>query len=230
MDARAILVAAGRGERMGGALPKAFLVLGGRTLLEWCLVACEAAGAVAGTIVVGPAERLEECRGLVQRAEVKKPVQVVAGGERRQDSVRAGLRALPAQFAGVVLVHDAARPLAAPALFDAVAAAADRHGAAIPAVPLVDTIKRVSGERVQGTLDRAELVAAQTPQGFRRALLDRAYAAAEAGGLLLTDEAMAVERIGQPVAVVAGAPRNRKLTTPDDLVWAADLLAREARG
>lgn len=215
---------------MGGALPKAFLLLGGRTLLEWCLVACEQAETVRRVVVVGPPERLEDCRALVERSEARKPVLVVPGGHRRQDSVRAGLRALEAGFDGVVLVHDAARPLAAAALFDAVARAADRHGAAIPAVPLVDTIKRVSGDRVRETVDRAELFAAQTPQGFRRALLDRGYAAADTEGAPLTDEAMAMERIGQEVAVVPGAARNRKLTTPDDLVWAADLLAREARG
>jgi 2-C-methyl-D-erythritol 4-phosphate cytidylyltransferase len=106
-----------------------------------------------------------------------------------------------------------------------VAAAAGRAGAALPVLPLVDTIKRVSGGVVRETLDRAELGAAQTPQGFRLELLARAYEQAFRDRVTVTDEASAVERIGLPVAAVAGSPRNLKITTPDDLVWAERLLA-----
>jgi 2-C-methyl-D-erythritol 4-phosphate cytidylyltransferase len=133
----------------------------------------------------------------------------------------------PADFDGVVLVHDAARPFVEPALIDAVAAAASEHGAALPVLPVVDTVKRVRDGFVAETLDRSELFGAQTPQGFRFQLLVRAYAAGEAEGLTLTDECMAVEHAGQRVRAVPGSARNRKLTTPADLEWAEALLRDE---
>jgi 2-C-methyl-D-erythritol 4-phosphate cytidylyltransferase len=121
-------------------------------------------------------------------------------------------------------VHDVARPFVPAELIEAVVAAAIEGGAALPALPLVDTVKRVKRGIVVATLDRAELFAAQTPQGFRRALLERACEGAARDGFTFTDEAMAVERLGESVAIVEGSPRNRKLTTPEDLVWAEDLL------
>jgi 2-C-methyl-D-erythritol 4-phosphate cytidylyltransferase / 2-C-methyl-D-erythritol 2,4-cyclodiphosphate synthase len=120
----------------------------------------------------------------------------------------------------VVLVHDAARPFVDTPLVEAVAAAAWRTGAAIPVLPLTDTVKRVNAGWVEGTLDRRALGAAQTPQGFRVDLLQRAYAAAFGDGVEVTDEAAAVERLGLPVEAVPGSPRNRKITGPEDLAWA----------
>jgi 2-C-methyl-D-erythritol 4-phosphate cytidylyltransferase/2-C-methyl-D-erythritol 2,4-cyclodiphosphate synthase len=150
---------------------------------------------------------------------------VVAGGATRQDSVRAGLEALPAAFDGIVLVHDAARALIEPALIASVVRAALETGAAIPVLPLVDTIKRVHDGAVGETLDRSELAAAQTPQGVRRGLLQEALDGAARDGVTVTDEAMAVERLGRRVAAVVGSPRNLKITTPHDLRWAELLLA-----
>jgi 2-C-methyl-D-erythritol 4-phosphate cytidylyltransferase len=143
--------------------------------------------------------------------------------------VRAGLDALPAGFDGVVLVHDAARPLVTVELVEAVVHAAQEHGAAIPVVPVADTIKEIGGGRVTATVDRERLAAAQTPQGFRREVLVRAYESAFADGIVLTDESMAVERLGLPVACVPGSPRNRKLTAADDLAWAERVLHADAR-
>jgi len=225
----AILVAAGRGERMGAARPKAFLALQGQSLLLRASRAFDAAASVDALIAVVPAEEVANTREML--APIGKPCQVVAGGERRQDSVRQGLRAAPAGFTGVVLVHDAARPLVDPTLIDAVAQQAHRQGAAIPALPLVDTIKRVEAGHVVETLERSVLFAAQTPQGFRFSLLQAAYDQAYRDGVTLTDEAMAVERLGASVAVLAGSAQNRKLTTPEDLVWAeAQLLAPPQSG
>jgi 2-C-methyl-D-erythritol 4-phosphate cytidylyltransferase / 2-C-methyl-D-erythritol 2,4-cyclodiphosphate synthase len=224
MEAFAILVAAGRGERMQAALPKAFLPLAGRSLLRWAAEAFEASR-VDGIVAVVPDALRGEARDLL--VGISKLRAVVAGGLRRQDSVTAGLVALPAGFEGVVLVHDAARPLVSPEIIEAVSAAAGETGAALPVLPLVDTVKRVRDGRVESTLDRSELFAAQTPQGFRLGVLARAYAEAEAAGLSLTDEAMAVERLGLPVRAVPGHPRNRKLTTPEDLRWAEQLLRSE---
>jgi 2-C-methyl-D-erythritol 4-phosphate cytidylyltransferase len=225
MDTIAILVAAGRGERMGAGRPKAFLVLGGQTLLLKAALAFEAAPSVGAIVVVAPPLEVDAAREAL--AGIGKLRDVVAGGPKRQDSVLEGLKRVPDGFDGVVLVHDAARPLVETTLIEAVARAARESGAAIPVLELTDTIKRMRDGRVRETLDRSELAAAQTPQGFRFGLLARAYEAAFRDRVTLTDEAMAVERLGQPVAVVPGSPRNRKLTTSEDLAWAEGVLAAQ---
>ena len=196
----AVLVAAGSGARFGR--PKQYQPLGDRRVLDWSLDACRAA--CAGVVLVVAPDRA----GDDEKADV-----VVAGGATRSDSVRAGLAAVPAD-AEVVVVHDAARPFATPALFDAVIAAV-RDGAdgAIPGLPPADTIKRVDGGRVVETLDRAMLVAVQTPQAFRADVLRAAHAA----GADATDDAALVEAGGGTVVVVAGEPDNRKITFPGDL-------------
>jgi 2-C-methyl-D-erythritol 4-phosphate cytidylyltransferase len=222
MDALAILVAAGRGERMGTGSPKAFLALGGEPLLLRSGRALAAAPSLDRLVAVVPAGEEERARDIL--AALGKPVDVVAGGARRQDSVLAGLKRIPEAFAGIVAVHDAARPLVDTGLVEAVLAAARETGAAVPVLPIADTVKRVAGDRVLATLDRGSLGAAQTPQAFRFELLVRAYEAAFRERVELTDEAMAVERLGEPVAAVSGSPRNRKLTTPEDLAWAEATL------
>jgi 2-C-methyl-D-erythritol 4-phosphate cytidylyltransferase len=222
MPAMAILVAAGRGQRMGADRPKAFVSLGGQPILLRSALAFEAAPSVGGVVGVVPAGDLDVARELL--APVSKLVAVVPGGDRRQDSVLRGLKALPDGFGDVVLVHDAARPLVEVDLIESVVRAAQEDGAALPVLPLADTIKRVRDGRVEETLDRAELGAAQTPQGFRLEVLVSAYEAAFRDRVTVTDEAMAVERVGRPVRAVAGVPRNRKITTPEDLAWAESLL------
>jgi 2-C-methyl-D-erythritol 4-phosphate cytidylyltransferase len=222
-QAAAIVVAAGRGERMGGERPKAFLELGGEPLLLRAARAFDAAPSVGSLIAVVPGSETSAARALL--APLAKLRAVVAGGARRQDSVLAGLAGLPAGWDGVVLIHDAARPLVEVELIEAVAERALATGAALPVLPLVDTVKRVRAGRVLETLDRSQLRGAQTPQGFKVALLREALDAAARSGLELTDEAMAVERLGHPVAAVPGSKRNRKLTTPDDLAWAEGVVA-----
>jgi len=226
--ALAILVAAGRGERMGAGEPKAFLAVGGQPMLLRAARAFAAAPSVDGIVAVVPADRVAAAREML--GGVRKLREVLAGGERRQDSVLSGLQAVPPGFDGVVLVHDAARPLVEVELIEAVAKAAAETGAALPILGLVDTVKRIRDDRVVETLDRNTLAAAQTPQGFRVAVLHRAYKNAFRDGVTLTDEAMAVERLGEPVAAVPGSPRNRKLTTPEDLAWAEGLLRSEGPG
>jgi len=225
MKALAILVAAGRGERMGADQPKAFVLVAGQPMLLHSARAFDAAPSVDGIVAVVPADRIGAAREML--VGVRALRDVVAGGERRQDSVQRGLEVLPPGFDGVVLVHDAARPLVDVGLIEAVARAAGEHDAALPVLPLVDTVKRLRDDRVVETLDRRELGAAQTPQGFRVALLRRAYDRAYRDDVLLTDEAMAVERLGEPVVAVTGSARNRKLTTPEDLAWAESLLRGE---
>ena len=196
----AVVVAAGSGERYGA--PKQYETLAGRRVLDWSLAA---ARHVADGIVLVVAPGRE--------GETEPADAVVAGGATRSASVRAGLAAVP-EDAEVVVVHDAARPAATPALFAAVVAAV-RSGAdgAIPGLPVVDTVKRVRGGHVVETLDRAELVTVQTPQAFGAAILRRAHA----GGADATDDGALVEAAGGRVVVVAGEPDNVKLTNPADL-------------
>jgi 2-C-methyl-D-erythritol 4-phosphate cytidylyltransferase/2-C-methyl-D-erythritol 2,4-cyclodiphosphate synthase len=228
MNALAILVAAGRGERMGGDRPKAFLALAGEPLLLHSARAFEASPGVGDLVAVVPRDEIEHARAIL--APLRKLRAVVAGGARRQDSVGEGMKQAADGFDGVVLVHDAARPFAEPALIDAVIEAAALHGAALPVLPMVDTVKRVRDGAVAETLDRSELYGAQTPQGFRFPLLARAYQQAGKDGVTVTDEAMAVERIGAKVAAVAGSARNEKITTPEDLARAEDRARRAAGG
>ncbi len=223
MSSLAILVAAGRGERLGDLRPKAFVELAGQALVLRSARAFDEAPSVGGIVAVVPEAEVGAARSLL--APVRKLVAVVPGGERRQDSVLEGLRQAPEGFDGVVLVHDAARPLVEVSLVEAVARAAAEAGAALPVLPLADTVKRVRDGLVVATLDREELGAAQTPQGFRLALLVEAYEAAFRDRVTVTDEAMAVERLGAPVRALPGSPRNRKITTPEDLAWAEGVLA-----
>jgi len=220
-DVAGILVAAGASTRVGGGTPKQFVNLGGRPMF---LAALDCLTAVSGEIVVVvPRDRVEETSREIDRRRAlgdlpagTRPT-VVAGGARRQDSVASGLAGL-ADGPRVVLVHDAARPFASSDLAGRVAAAALGVGAAVPVVPVGDTVKRVSNDgadRVLETIDRARLRFAQTPQGFRREVLEAAYAAL--GDAEITDEAQAVELAGHDVAIVDGEPGNVKVTSARDL-------------
>jgi 2-C-methyl-D-erythritol 4-phosphate cytidylyltransferase len=197
----AIVVAAGTGSRFGGA--KQFEELDGRRVVDRAVAATLAVA--DGVVVVVPADRTQD--GLLAGHRV------VAGGATRSDSVRAGLAAVPDE-ADVVVVHDAARPHASAALFEAVVAAV-RAGAdgAVPGVALSDTVKRVHAGRVVDTLDRTGLVGVQTPQAFAAAALRRAHAAGDDA----TDDAALVERAGGVVVVVDGEPANIKITHRGDL-------------
>ena len=216
-DVWAIVVAGGSGSRFGDAVPKQFLDLGGLRLIDWALAA--AARACNGLVAVVPAAHLD--------ITLPGGVTAVAGGPTRSASVRAGLAAVPAG-ASVIVVHDAARPLAEPALFEAVIAAV-RAGAdgAVPGVAVADTIKRVdpSAGLVLETLDRPALRAIQTPQAFAAEALRRAHAE----GSDATDDAALVEAAGGRVVVVEGDPANLKVTGPADLARAEALLTRRAR-
>jgi 2-C-methyl-D-erythritol 4-phosphate cytidylyltransferase len=202
-----IVVAAGRGDRFGA--PKQFCELAGMRVVDHALRSL--GRACAGVIVVLPPG--VEWDGAPVAA-------AVTGGDTRSDSVRAGLSAVP-DTADVVVVHDAARPLATRALFDAVIDAVQRGAdAAIPGLPVTDTVKRVDGTQVEATVDRAHLVTVQTPQAFRADVLRRVHSA----GGDATDDAALVEASAGKVVVVPGEPRNIKITDPTDLLIAAALL------
>jgi len=201
-----IVVAGGSGRRFGDQ--KQFSLLGGRPVLEWAVAACRPCS--AGVVLVLPAGADDPDRHGADAT--------VAGGPTRADSVRCGLAVVP-DSATVIVVHDAARPLASPALFDAVIDAVTRGEAdgAVPGVTPSDTIKVVDGAgNVTGTVDRATLVAVQTPQAFAAQLLLRAHAA---DGEDASDDCILVERLGEPVAVVPGEIGNRKITHAEDIEW-----------
>ena len=221
-----IVVAAGGSARMGGQ-DKLAVEIGGRPLLAWTLEALAATPEVARLVVVTAAER----RAAVAAASwlPNSVIEVVAGGARRQESVRAGFaafdRAAPDE-AGVVLVHDAARPLITVDLVGAVADATADHGAAIPIVPVAETLKRINRGLVGATVDRSDLGAAQTPQGVRRDILRDAYRRFPADGPeTFTDEAALLEACSIEVHVVPGDPGNIKVTLPGDLGRVAGVLA-----
>jgi 2-C-methyl-D-erythritol 4-phosphate cytidylyltransferase len=220
----ALIVAAGRGERLGFGRPKALVPLCGQSMLAWSVGSLRAVPAVSQIVVALPADALDSA---------PDGVIAVAGGAQRSQSVRAALAAAAAD-ADPVIVHDAARPLATPDLFTQVLEAlalAPEADAVIAATPVSDTIKEVGGDgrSVTRTLDRAVLWAVQTPQVFRRAALERALA--EASDELLsqaTDDAWLVERAGGVVHVIGSDPANLKITTPEDL-RVAELLLAERR-
>jgi 2-C-methyl-D-erythritol 4-phosphate cytidylyltransferase len=203
-----IVVAGGSGSRFGG--PKTQEILQGQRVLDWSLRA--ARSYANGVVLVVSADRL--------RAEHGRAEHVVEGGSTRAGSVRRGLAMVPAN-ADIIVIHDAARPLATPQLFERVTEAV-RAGAdgAIPAISVVDTIKRVADGLVTETVDRSSLVAVQTPQAFRASVLRKAHA----GNPEATDDAGLVEAVGGTVVVVAGEERNRKITTPDDLLILSALV------
>lgn len=214
--ADAVIVAAGGSTRMGGGDKMAEGLLG-RSLLQWSVDNMAAAGSVARVIVVARPDRVADLAAQPWLSGAT----VVAGGKRRSDSVRAGVTAATAD---VVLVHDGARPLASPALADAVANAAAQHGAAVPVVPVVDSLKRDKGETLGESVERDGLVRAQTPQGARRQLLVDAMAAA--GDEAFSDEAALLESRGIAIATVPGEPQNIKVTLAQDL----EMVRALARG
>lgn len=212
----ALLVAAGRGERLGSPGPKALVTLGGRPLLEWSVAALRKVSTIEDIVVALP-----------PGASAPRGTRGVPGGATRSLSVRGALAATSGE---PVLVHDAARPLASPALFSRALDELEAHkcDAVVAAARVTDTIKEADAEgAVRATLDRASLWAVQTPQAFRRAALERALAQPDAVLAAATDDASLVERQGGRVRVVESGPENLKVTSPLDLRLAEMLLAGE---
>lgn len=248
MTTAVIVTAAGSGSRLGYPQPKALVRVAGRTILEWAIDGVIRSGSADVIVVTAPPEHLDDVRAQVLNAggvalfldqgyyggrsvTTSSGVElvVVAGGSSRQESVSLALDVLPRDV-DVVLVHDAARPLTPPEIFrDVARAVEDGYRAVIPALPVTDTIKSIDGsqsglERVSGTVDREALRAVQTPQGFDRALLDRAHAVSPVGDVA-TDDAALVEELGHSVWLIPGSEMSLKITTPFDLKLAEFLLS-----
>lgn len=245
-DVYGIVPAAGLGTRMQTgpptalrAAPKQFLLLNGQPILIRTLLALASTPDIRGIwIAVRPGEqtRLESLLAeYVEAFPAGVPLQIVEGGDTRQQSVARALAAMPSDPDAVILVHDAVRPLIEPSAIDKVVKAIEKHGAAILALPATDTIKQVErtagGALITATIPRENVVQAQTPQGARAHLLKRAFAEAEADGFAGTDEASLLERAGICVFVVAGTASNLKITHAGDLPLAEWYLQqRSAKG
>ncbi len=233
MQVFAILPAAGLGTRMAGPQPKQFLALDGVPILIHSLRAFAAVERVTAIYVAVRKPEMERVEAQVAEYGFTGRVRMVEGGNNRQESVSHALAALPAADDDIVLVHDAVRPLIDAATIERTIDAVIEHGAAIVGLPAVDTIKQVErtahGALITSTIPREFVVLAQTPQGFRYGLLQRAFAEATEDGFVGTDEASVVERAGAPVAVVHGSQVNLKITQPGDLELAEFYLKQRAR-
>ncbi|MBP1327045.1 2-C-methyl-D-erythritol 4-phosphate cytidylyltransferase [Leucobacter exalbidus] len=229
-----VLVAAGRGERLGADVPKAFYELHGRALVEFSIAVITSLPHAGHLVIVAPESHAAATLSIVDAVLPETSswdVSVVAGGRERHESVRFGLAAL-GEHVDTVLVHDAARPFASAELFERVIAEVRRTGAGvIPAIAVVDTLKRVDEAGVvRETVDRSTLVAVQTPQGFPRDVLESAHSTAQLHGELPTDDAELVQRDGGTVHTVAGELQAHKLTSPGDLPVLEHFLAANAAG
>ena len=222
----AIVVAAGKGTRLGGNQPKQFLELCGVPIIIHTLRLFERCEEINEIIVVVPAEKTAAFSSLAEKFEVRKLSRVVAGGATRAQSVRRGLNAI--SNAEIVAVHDGLRPFVTPDEIDRVVAAASASGAAILVAPVADTIKDIENGRVKRTPPRQNLRRALTPQCFRYDLLKRAYdqlEEVESAGIEVTDDSLLVERLGAEIIAVEGSARNIKITQEEDLVLAKAILS-----
>lgn len=222
MTAAAVIVAAGRGERFGSS-NKVLAPLLGRPVLEHALLAFDQAESISEIVIVAGQHTELAIGHIVSAGNWIKPIRVVLGGESRQASTANGVDAV-SPTAEVILVHDGARPLIQPQQIEACIAATREYGGAIVAAPVTDTIKRVRDHQIEETIDRSQLWAAQTPQGFRADLLRQMMVNASRLTTLATDEASLAELSGIPVRIVPGDSTNIKITHPTDIVVAEALL------
>jgi 2-C-methyl-D-erythritol 4-phosphate cytidylyltransferase len=223
-----LIVAAGRGLRIGTETPKVMLPVGDRPLLAHTLRAFEAAGTIDQIVLVTAEDLLAvAAQEVVDACGIRKARRIVPGGDRRQDSVRLGLEAIGSQCR-LVAIHDGARPLITAELIDRTVMQAARHGAAALAVRPSDTVRRGEGESFQVTLDRDKLWLMQTPQVFSCELILSAHRQAAEQGLDGTDDVALVEAMGHPVRVVEGRRENIKVTTPEDLLYVRAVISRRS--
>lgn len=237
-----IIVAAGQGKRFGGNVPKQFFELGGVPIWLRAIQPFSDLDSVKAIVLVVPRAQAAVIRREVEKLGLKKPIKVVVGGQKRQDSVRMGLdavlklirifgkgRRITGKSADpIILIHDGARPLVTGELIQRVIRSAERYGAAVPGLTPRNTIKLVDprDNLVEKTPSRDRLREIQTPQGFRLSILVKGYKILKRGDLMVTDDASLVELAGAPVRVIPGEPENIKITTPFDL-WMAEAITRE---
>jgi len=222
MNVCAIIVGAGKGERLDAETPKSIVKLGDKPLVRWCVEAMAAVETITSIVVLAPSGYEQQIEDILQG--IDRPVIVKTGGETRTDSVRIGVKSV-AKSCNIVAIHDAARPLIKPSHILRVIIAAAEHGAAALATPVNDTLKRVEGECIISTQPRDNLWAVQTPQVFQRELLERALELLSQG-VFLSDDCALLERIGESVRVVRGDATNIKITYPEDIIIAEAIKER----
>ena len=219
-----IIVAGGKGERMGPDVDKAFLSLGAKPVLVYSLLAFEKCPDVDEVVLVVRKERVEAARCAVQMFGCKKVIKIISGGNQRQQSVANGLAEI-SEEAEVVAVHDGARPCVTLGLISETIKSARQYGSGVAAVKITDTVKEVDkGMIIAQTIDRTKLWRVQTPQAFKVALLRKAFAMVKKKKIKITDEASSVELICDNVRMVQSSSSNIKITSPDDLMLAAALM------
>lgn len=224
MSYQVVIPAAGMGKRMGAGKNKLLLLLNEVPVLIHTLLVFENDEECDGIVLaISPGDE-QEFSKLINKYKINKVLSFVYGGKERQDSVYNALQSV--QFEGVVLVHDGARPFIQKETIKKVTAAASLDGAAVVAVPVKDTIKKVQGNRIVETVERSSLWSVQTPQAFRMSVLLDAHHLAQENGYLGTDEASLVERIPYDITIVEGSYDNIKLTTPEDLYFAEAILRK----
>lgn len=222
MKYEVVIPAAGQGKRMKAGINKQLLELGGQPVIVRTLKIFEQDDWCEGIIVVVSEAERERFHELFQAFQLKKVNALVIGGAERQHSVYNGLKAVSSEL---VLIHDGARPFVTMEKIHELVNEANEHGAAVPAVPMKDTVKRVQQGFVEETVERSSLWAVQTPQAFRVSLILTAHERAKQEGYIGTDDASLVERIGEKIKIIEGDYRNIKLTTPDDLLFAEAILS-----
>lgn len=226
MKVTVIIAAAGAGRRMKSDRPKQLLVLNETPILVYTIRKFDRCRLVDRIVVAAPRESVDEIRKLVSAAGFSKAVSVVQGGARRQDSVATAMQHLDPDTT-IVAVHDAVRPFVTVEEIEAVINEAEKSGAAVLAIPIVDTVKQIRRDLIESTLTRDHLVLAQTPQVFRIEVLREAFERAKKDEYYGTDESSLVERMDHPVAIIRGSERNIKITRPDDLTLARFYLQEE---
>lgn len=220
----AIIVAAGKSERMGGGADKAFLSLGSKPVVAWSLLAFEKNADIDSIILVVRKDQVTAAKAVARMFGISKLTKIVAGGARRQDSVQAGLKEVDSDTR-IVAVHDGARPCVSQEVISDVIKSAKRGTASVTGCRMRDTVKMVEkGSTVSQTVDRAKYWAVQTPQAFPYSMLRKAYSAVEAEQKEVLDDAQAVETMGESVKICESNKLNIKITTPEDLQIAAAIL------
>jgi len=226
MYVSAVISAGGAGRRMGGDIPKQFIDVAGKPLLLHTLQKFEDHKSIDEIVVVSTHEYIDTTGEMIKKQGIKKVSKIVPGGAERMDSVAAGLNAV-SDNADIILIHDGVRPLVAESDIEAVIEKANETGAAILALPVTDTIKRVEQGTIVNTLNRSILWRAQTPQAFRAEIIKNAYKEAISKGFKATDDAQVVEMTGICVSVIKGAGPNLKVTDKNDLSIVSLLLSGE---
>jgi len=219
----AIIAAGGSGMRMNAEIPKQFIYIHNKPIIIHTLEKFAGCARVHKILLVVPGNELEEAVLLVEKWNITKPTKVVAGGKTRQHSVWNGLNTI-SDNTDIVIVHDGVRPFISEEIITACIEETHKWGAVITAVPVTDTVKEVIDHTVRRTLERSKLWSVQTPQGFKKGLLTEAYNKAWESNLTATDDSTLVENIGHTVRVIQGAEKNIKITSPEDLRIAENLL------